>query len=56
MDWIAAAAVLVCLVALIAWTSQRWGGPRNYIDLRSPLTWTLAGVIVAAVILVYVIA
>ncbi len=55
MDWIAAAVVFVCLVVLALDLSRRWGGPRNYIDLRSPLTFVVLGVIVAAVIVVNIV-
>ncbi len=55
MDWTAAVIVGVCLVALAAWTSQRWGGPRLYIDARSPLTWTVAAVIVAVLVVVNIV-
>ena len=40
------------LVALVAWTGQRWGGPRVYVDPRLPLTWAVAVVIVAALVAV----
>ncbi len=47
--------VALCLVALVVWTAQRWGGPRLYIDARSPLTWAAAGVIVAVLVAVNVV-
>ncbi len=55
MQWIAAAAVLVCLVILVADFSQRWGRPRMWLDLRSPVTWAVAAVAVVVLAIVAVV-
>ena len=55
VQWIAAAAVLVCLVILVADFSQRWGRPRIWIDLRSPVTWAVAAVVAVVLVIVAVV-
>jgi transposase len=46
VDWIAAAVVLACLVALAVDFGRRWGRPRLF--LRNPWTYGLLGILVAA--------
>jgi hypothetical protein len=41
-------------VILVADFSQRWGRPRIWIDLRSPVTWAVAAVLAVIVIVAVV--
>jgi hypothetical protein len=52
LDWIAAVAVLVCLVALAV---DFWDRPRRYVDPRSPVTWGVVGLLVLVAVVVNVV-
>jgi hypothetical protein len=49
VEWIAAAVVLVCLVALAVIASRRWGAPRSYLGVRGA-AW-LAVIVMALIVL-----
>lgn len=55
MNTTAAIGVGVCLLLLAFDFGRRWGRPRNYIDLRSRVTYGVAVLIVAALVIVNVI-
>jgi hypothetical protein len=50
VEWIAAVVVAGCLVVLIVDFSRRGCPPRVYIDVRSPVTWSVIAVVVAVVV------
>ena len=47
--------LLVCLALLVFDFGRRWGRPRLYVDLRSPLTYVATGLMVAAIVIVNII-
>lgn len=49
MEAVAPLVVVACLVALLLWTSRRWGPPRLY--TRGRLAWWLAAAVLAAIVL-----
>lgn len=53
VEWIAAAVVLACLLALVVMASSRWGAPRSYLSVRGA-AW-LAVIIMALILLRLVI-
>lgn len=45
VEWVAAFAVLVCLMVLLVVSSRRWGPPRSFVSLRAA-AWFAALVMV----------
>jgi hypothetical protein len=41
--------ILACLVALLIWTSRRWGGPRLYLR-GTAAVWVVAALLAAIVL------
>jgi hypothetical protein len=50
VEWIAAATVVACLIALAVLAARRWGAPHSYLGVRG--TAWLAVIVMAVIVIV----